>query len=202
MLSRRTNLNTVRKDFCWPSEWTNNYHYTKWMLIDIHIHEYLVGLFYALKVASSYYMIRRFVGSFAIIETDVWVFDLNRITGTIIDSRPIFLFVFGKVLRFYDKFMTADAYTHRLLIGLHPYMYHQVQHPFFLCSNFSTLFYKTYYSISVPVDDDDSSPSEHVSLLSESLHFSNVSRVRFRLSFDLRHRIRNAYKPKLADIVF
>ena len=80
-MSRRSNLNTVRKEFSWGSDWainTNTQKYTELVLLDIKINEYLIGMFYATKMASSIYVIRRFLDGMVMIETDIFVLDISR----------------------------------------------------------------------------------------------------------------------------
>ncbi len=78
-MSRRSNLNTLRKSFSRSSHWTSSKSYVHAVLPDNKITEYLIGLFYVLKMPTSQYVIRRFFNSLVLIETDVWLFNINRI---------------------------------------------------------------------------------------------------------------------------
>jgi len=49
--------------------------------MDFKINDYLIGLFYVLKMPTSNYIIRRFFDHFVLIETDVFFFSFNRMAG-------------------------------------------------------------------------------------------------------------------------
>jgi hypothetical protein len=49
------------------------------VLFDHKITEFLIGLFYALRMPSSYYVIRRFYNDLVLIEADVQILDFRRL---------------------------------------------------------------------------------------------------------------------------
>lgn len=48
-------------------------YYTQTIWLDLKITTFLNGLFYVLRLPSSNYVIRRFLNSFVILETDIWL---------------------------------------------------------------------------------------------------------------------------------
>lgn len=81
MMSRRTNLNTVRRSFIWDSNWMVNdpVIYNNLLILDYKINDYLIGIFYSLKIASSNYVISRFFDNIVLIESDIYFFDTSRL---------------------------------------------------------------------------------------------------------------------------
>jgi hypothetical protein len=71
MMSRRTNLSSLRKKNDWDSVWANSSSYTELLLLDKRITDYLSGMFYIMRIPTSNYIIRRFMLNFVFIETEL-----------------------------------------------------------------------------------------------------------------------------------
>ena len=108
-MSRRSNLNTLRSEFSWGSDWTNKHYYTELVLMDIKITEYLIGLFYILKMPTSNYIIRRYFNELVLIETDVFLFGYKRLIH-FVDLKYIFFYVLTKIKYWILKKMKVSPY--------------------------------------------------------------------------------------------
>lgn len=62
--------------------------------MDHKINEYFIGLFYALKMPTSNYIIRRFFNYFVLIETDIFFFNFQRLCGSSSFKRYILYFIY------------------------------------------------------------------------------------------------------------
>jgi hypothetical protein len=104
-MTRRTNLNSLRKAFSWNSVWTGNgLNTTGTMWFDLKIISFLDGLFYVLRLPTSNYIIRRFLTSFVIIETDIWLFRREPFVHCL-PNKYYFLYV---VYKLYTLFCLAN----------------------------------------------------------------------------------------------
>jgi hypothetical protein len=141
MLSRRTNLNTVRKDFSWSSEWTHVVSHVQALWIDNKIFDYFIGIFYSLKIPTSNYVIRRLFNQLVLIEADLFIFNFKRFIFFVHMKKNLFflLYKIKKWLRhrtkwvrnrkknlFLKKYGTQRAwrckYLHRKSIYLNRFM--------------------------------------------------------------------------------
>jgi hypothetical protein len=133
-MSRRTNLNTVRRSFLWNSDWMvgDDIIYHKLLLIDYKINEYLIGLFYALKMPTSNYIIRRFLDNFVLIETDIYFFDTNRLLGFLKLKQYFYysLFTFKKHL--FRVSRRKRFATNETVYSCNQYLYHFLRNKSFI----------------------------------------------------------------------
>ena len=99
-MSRRTNLNTVRGSFSWCSSWMDTQLYLSVLWLDYRINDYLIGIFYTLKIPTSNYLITRFFDSFVFIETDLFFFCFSRLSG-LLSSKFYFSYFLSVINSFF-----------------------------------------------------------------------------------------------------
>ena len=106
ILSRRTDLNTIRKEFCWSSEWTHILSHVQTLWIDNKTCDYFVGIFYCLKIPSSHYIIRRLFTQLVIIQADLLLFRFKRFVGFIHIKKYLFFLLYKvkKWLKYKNKY--------------------------------------------------------------------------------------------------
>jgi hypothetical protein len=64
--------------------------------MDLKITEYLIGLFYILKMPTSNYVIRRYFNELVLIETDVFLFGYKRLVH-FVHLKYMFFYVLTKI---------------------------------------------------------------------------------------------------------
>ena len=94
-MTRRTNLNTLRTTEL-NGRWTSyqSSSYTSNVLSDLSIQDYLVGLFYVLRMPTSYYVIRRFHSDIVLVDVDVLVFNFTRLKKCQYPERLFYFVMF------------------------------------------------------------------------------------------------------------
>lgn len=79
-MTSRSNLNTLRELFIWNSIWYSKNSYKQLVFRDLVIEVYLSGIFYKLRMPSSYFIIKNIYFDFYIIETDLFLLRKEKIT--------------------------------------------------------------------------------------------------------------------------
>lgn len=99
-MSRRSNLNTIRGSFSWSVSWMDTQLYSNILWLDYRVNDYLIGVFYALKMPTSNYLITRFFDSFVFIETDLFFFCFDRLSG-LLSSKFYFSYFLSVINSFF-----------------------------------------------------------------------------------------------------
>lgn len=110
---------------------SNSYYHILWL--DYRITDYLIGLFYSLKMPTSNYLIRRFFDNLVFIETDLFFFCFDRLCG-LLSSKYYFSYFLSVIHSlFYNRFVRSRRY-------------HFTKHDFFFLSNLYYTFFFFFYT--------------------------------------------------------
>lgn len=117
-MARRTNLTTVRSSFSWSVSWMDSHLYSNILWLDYRVSDYLVGIFYTFKMPTSNYLITRFFDNFVLVETDLFFFCFDRLSG-LLSSKFYFSYFLSIINSFFSDYLTNNnEFVHKYLVQL------------------------------------------------------------------------------------
>jgi len=106
-MTSRGNLNTLRSLFTWNSTWYSKTSYKQLVFRDLVLDLYLSSLCYKLKIASTYFSVKKSLFDFNIITADLYLFKKRNLILLVFKS--VFLKSTIAILYLLDKYRTKSS---------------------------------------------------------------------------------------------